>query len=150
MNGLKGPHVILKGVNLHLRNNSGITASQNGLGNLIIGYDEKPTTTLRFGSHNLIIGPYHNFTSYGGLVAGYRNTVSGPCASVSAGCDNTASNYYGSVSGGTRNTASGEYSSVSGGLFNTASGLVASVSGGSSRSAGGQYDWRAGELFQDQ
>ncbi len=120
LNGLKGPHVIFKGVNLHLRNNKGKTDYLNGLGNLIIGYDENYATPApRSGSHNLVIGPFHGFSAYGGLIAGFHNTVSG------------------------------NYASVSGGIANTASGTYSAVSGGDYRSVSGQYDWRAGAVFQE-
>jgi hypothetical protein len=58
-------------------------------------------------------------TSYGGLLAGGANTVSGPS------------------------------SSASGGYGNTASGDQASVSGGNGRSAAGADDWAAGTLWED-
>ena len=54
------------------------------------------------------------------------------------------------VSGGNSNTASGELANVSGGIANTASGYSSSVSAGYYRSVSGDYDWRAGSLFEDQ
>ena len=59
---------------------------------------------------NLVVGPEHSWTSYGGLIAGYNNTVTGAYSSVSGGYDNTASGGYSSVSGGNSNTASTIYS----------------------------------------
>jgi hypothetical protein len=176
-----GDDFVFTGVNVHVRSGSGSTSGTiNGLGNLIVGYDEpRSSGSDKSGSHNLVIGRYHNYTSYGGLVAGYQNTVSniyasvsgghyntagGAYASVSGGWLNTASNTYSSVSGGSHNTASGNGSSVSGGGYNTASGQSSSVSGGDSntasgnyssvsggdtRSVSGYYDWRAGGLFED-
>jgi hypothetical protein len=84
----------------------------------------------RDGSHNLVVGPDHSYSSYGGLVAGIANAINGPDASVSGGNFNTASGLYASVSGGHGNTASGEEASVSGGDLNTASDIHTSVSGG--------------------
>ncbi len=63
----------------------------------------------------MVIGPNHRFLSFGGLVAGLHNTISGPEASVS------------------------------GGSFNTASGLAASVSGGHGCEAASLDSWSVGE-----
>lgn len=168
LNGLQGPHVIFRGVNVHVQNGNNQTAGiPNGRGNLVIGYDETPgnvTNANRGGSHNVVIGPEHQFSSVGGLVAGFRNavtggfasvsgghfnTASGSMASVSGGSTNLASGPLASVSGGAGNTASGVIASVSGGSFNTASGFASSVSGGSSRSATQTSDWAAGSLLED-
>ncbi|PYN29008.1 MAG: hypothetical protein DMD98_21635 [Candidatus Rokuibacteriota bacterium] len=185
INGVGGPHVIFTGVNVHIRSGSGMTNDSTNLGNLIIGYNEPrdvglgPDTSNRTGSHTLIIGPEHQFTASGGLLAGSGNTVtarfasvsggvenlaSGDFASVSGGANNTASVFGASVSGGFANTASGDSASVSGGAINTASGSRASVSGGANNTASGDFasvsggrlrtaadtdDWAAGGLFQD-
>ena len=146
--------VVFTGCNVHVRNGQGSTPSSNSVGNLIIGYNESGEgSPARGGSHNVVIGPEHSYSSYGGLVAGFRNTVSGVYASVSGGSDNTAGNYAASVSGGWYNEASGvfasvsggranevssNFGSVSGGFDNTASGVAASVSGGSGNEASGK------------
>src|SRR5262249_19187095 len=104
------------GMNVQLVNGSGSTASVKRVGNLIIGYDESkgaPETTT--GSHDLILGQRNSFSSYGGLVAGFANTISGPFASVSGGEFSTAGNFASSVSGGDFNFATNAASSVSGG-----------------------------------
>ena len=138
INGLAGPHMIIEGVNVHIRD-SLVTPGQTyrtaptGLGNLVIGWNEAGggiTANDRLGSHNLIIGGDHKYTNSGCFLAGRRNTASGTASSVSGGQGNTASERYTSVSGGQDNTASGNYASVSGGRNNTASGQAASVSGG--------------------
>ena len=185
INGVSGPHLLITGCNVHIRSGSNMTNDTTNLGNLIVGYNEPrnrgagPDTTNRTGSHTLIIGPEHQFTASGGLLAGFGNTVSGDFASVSGGESNTASDVAASVSGGAFNTAKGASASVSGGESNTASGLVASVSGGAAnmangsrasvsggrnntasgefasvsggngRTASGTDDWVAGALFQD-
>src|SRR4029453_17046537 len=145
------------------------TAPINGLGNLLIGYNEAPSPdpenmVARNGSHNLIVGPYHRYGNSGGRVAGFANPIRGTSASVSGGFVNSASGAYASVSGGRINFATGAYASVSGGLQNAASGNTASVSGGLSnhatgnnasvsggenRDAAGESDWRAGSLFEE-
>jgi hypothetical protein len=175
--------VFITGANLHIVNGLGETAFTNGLGNLIVGYNEPRSgeeESIRTGSHNVVVGRFHNFSRFGGLVVGSRNeisgdfasvsggsnniasgarssvsggfsnTASGDNASVSAGDHNTASGTDSSVSGGDTNTASGSHASVSGGHLNTASGRFASVSGGFERTAPGEFDWVAGSLFEDE
>jgi hypothetical protein len=134
-----GQDFVFTGVNVHVRSGSGATdGTINGLGNLIVGYDEaRLSGSDKSGSHNLVVGPNHNYTSYGGLVAGYENTINGDFATVSGGLYNTASGWYSSVSGGMSNTAAGGLSSISGGEYNTTSGDYASVSGGYLNEAGG-------------
>ena len=129
---------VFEGCNVHVRSGSGSThGTLNGEGNLIVGYNENVNSFARTGSHNLVIGSHNGYTSYGGLVAGTLNKISGAYASVSGGSSNTASGESASVSGGTFNTASNFNSSVSGGWANTASGDRSSVSGGASNMATG-------------
>ncbi len=110
----------ISGVNVQLVNSIGSTETANGVGNLIVGYQKpRPEANNRTGSHNIIVGDQHDYSSHGGLVAGLMNTISGP------------------------------FSSVSGGYHNTASGDGSSVSGGQGRSSTGQCHWRAGGLFED-
>lgn len=135
---VSGTDLILEGCNLHIRNGGGVSYAQaNGLGNLIIGYDEDDGTDTKTGSHTLVIGRHHTYTSSVGFVAGENNTISGGGGSVSGGAGNTASGTVSSVSGGGSNTASALYASVSGGLGNTAVGDYSSVSGGMDNTAEG-------------
>jgi len=196
INGLAGPHMIFEGCNVHVRSGSGDSTDGTvdlsaqttipdtaplGLGNLIVGYNEQSMfkSTGRGGSHNLIVGPGHNYPSVAGVVFGQENRAKGPlsnvtggfineasgyASSVSGGSGNTATAYGSSVSGGNSNTASGDSSSVSGGDSSEASGYISSVSGGELsnadgnfsnvsggffRAATGEYDWVAGALGQD-
>jgi hypothetical protein len=128
-----GNDLTFSGMNVKIVDGSGSTyGTVNGRGNLIVGYNELRGGGYdnRTGSHNIVVGSYNNYSSYGGLIAGETNTISGPYSSVSGGIYNIASGEYASVSGGHTNTASGDESSVSGGLQNEASGAHASVSGG--------------------
>jgi hypothetical protein len=165
------PTVRVSGANLQVVNGMGETATSNGTGNLLIGYDERRDesfVTLQCslgmhpvdltsvtteaecataggvwavnhtgGSHYLVVGSEHNYSRWGGIVVGTRNTSNFDFASVSGGFDNNASGDRSSVSGGSANTASGYRSSVSGGSDNTASGNRSSVSGGSDNAARG-------------
>lgn len=146
VNGVKGPNIILRGVNVQIRS----ATSENdtsGLGNLIVGWDDQPATTQRSGSNNLVCGDENNFTSNGCFVAGFLNTVSALCASVSGGEGNQATAPLASVSGGQGNQAIYSCASVSGGYDNQATADDASVSGGNSVAeeftdgwAGGSYE----------
>src|SRR3989344_3850522 len=124
------PTALFTGVNVQVVNGLYATASANNVGNLIVGYNEPFGTPARNGSHNIVLGPQHEYTSYGGFVAGLRNTISAMYAGVSGGFGNTASGNYASVSGGRNNIASGLYSSVSGGYGNTAFADYSAVLGG--------------------
>ena len=138
------PAVIFEDANVLVLDGTGSTVTDptTGLGNLIVGYDESSTDPIdiKTGSHNLVVGRYHTYSSYGGLVAGNDNNVTGASASVSGGASNTASGLWSSVSGGSGNTASESSSSVSGGYLNTASGNSSSVSGGTGNTA--SVAWR--------
>jgi hypothetical protein len=140
--------VVITGANLRIVNGLGATDTTNGLGNLIVGYNESrqgnpdcpsfnPCTDTRTGSHNVVVGRQHNFSSLGGLVVGDLNEISGIFASISGGALNVASGPPASVSGGFRNTASGPSASVSGGADNIARGIDSSVSGGAFNTASG-------------
>lgn len=129
---LNGSDIVFSGVNVKIVSGTGSTdGAVNGLGNLIVGYNEQrgDGSDDRSGSHNIVGGIRNNFTSYGGLVVGNTNTISGKNASVT---------------GGTQNTASGFEASVSGGSLNTASGFAASVSGGWGHDVTWMDGWAAG------
>jgi hypothetical protein len=140
-----GTTLQFSGINVQVVSGSGTTSGPvNGKGNLIVGYNETTFGQTRTGSHNLVVGDEHEYTSYGGLVAGENNFITGPFASVTGGAHNRASESVASVSGGEGNTASGSGASVSGGGANTASGFVASVSGGESLVQPADNGWAAG------
>jgi hypothetical protein len=157
-----GTDVIFEGCNVHVRDGSGTTdGATNGLGNRIVGYNEDDLgpVNARNGSHNLVVGPEHTYSSFGGFVAGRQNSIIAMGASVSGGLDNRVTQRYAAVcggelneangphatvSGGYGNEASGDISSVSGGSDNLASGFRASVSGGSGVTQSAPYGWAAG------
>lgn len=153
---------IFSGVNLHVNNGTGERYNVNGLGNFIIGYDEVSGSAIKIcasgfytdqascenagsvwsdshksGSHNLIVGAHHNYSSYGAFIAGQNNSVNRQDSSVLGGTNNLASGVFSVVSGGTSNTASAQHSSVDGGSSNIASGIWSSVSGGLRNTATG-------------
>ena len=145
--------VVITGANLRIVNGLGATDTTNGLGNLLVGYNElrqellpacsgsteQFCTDTRTGSHNVVVGRLHNFSRFSGLVVGDMNALSGDFAVVSGGAGNTASGFGAAVSGGSQNTASGFTASVSGGELNIASSLLSTVSGGSQNTATNTY-----------
>ena len=144
-----GNTIQFSGVNVQIVNGRDETGGTvNGLGNLIVGYNEESSQDNdRTGSHNLIVGRYNNYSSYGGLVVGSGNTISGIFASISGGTDNVAKGHYSSMSGGYKNFAEGNWSSVSGGDYNHAKGLSARVSGGKNNKAEGDYSSVSGGYY---
>jgi hypothetical protein len=94
--------LVITGVNLRLVNGLGSTETTNGVGNLIVGYNEPRDggENVRTGSHNVVVGPQHQFSSVGGLVVGLQNEIHGAFAAVSGGVGNTAAGAHAAISGG--------------------------------------------------
>ena len=111
-----------EGINVQIVNGMSSTETANGVGNLIVGYQElgnEVEPDARTGSHYVVVGRRHNYTAYGGLIAGESNSGSGS---------------YACAPGGRRNRAQGSWSSVCGGGYNSATGQGAVV-------LGGDYNW---------
>lgn len=165
--------LVVTGVNLRILNGLGGTSCGppftpfdcNGKGNLIVGYDEDIGGDSKTGSHNLVIGSGHTYTSYNGIVSGRNNEISavgatvlngignvasGNRATIVSGRENLASGRQASIGGGSNNIASGDWSSVSGGNSNLAEGEYTTVGGGLGRATGigDIYAWTAGGLFE--
>lgn len=101
--------VIIEGANLFIQSGAGTTdAEVNGLGNLIVGYDEGDRSD-KTGSHNLVVGPGHRYTGSGGVVFGAENGVAGLSASVLGGQGNLATGEGAVVIGGSGNLASAPF-----------------------------------------
>jgi trimeric autotransporter adhesin len=143
------------GVNLQVVNGLGSTATANGTGNMIVGYDEvggfrivcsrgKPSSTT-----SLIVdatactnigGTFSNSHKSGShyLVTGAGNNYS-RWGGIVSGQGNYAIYDYASVVGGMDNISSGNSSMVSGGHEAQAVGDYSSISGGRENRATGQY-----------
>jgi len=65
--------LVITGANLRLENGMGLTATANGLGNLLIGYG-RPVAA----SHSLIMGQGNQAYSYGNIATGHDNVLHGP------------------------------------------------------------------------
>jgi hypothetical protein len=126
-----GNNVFITGANVYVRNGLGATVNNgyNGLGNLIVGYNElrgiPGSPDVRTGSHNLIVGAGANYS---------RN------ASIITGVNNASVNNYASVYGGTGNFANATYSVVVGGYNNQTNGGWSTILGGRDRAADAQLD----------
>jgi len=115
INGVKGPHVIFSGANVHIRSGSGATDDSGtlmGLGNLIVGYNEPRNPDLvpnqiacdraYTGSHNIVAGFGNVVQSYGGLVAGQQNCIGSAYSSILGGTINEAAGPSSTILGGTK------------------------------------------------
>jgi len=114
----KQPTIQFSGVNLQVINGSGAESTLNGTGNLVLGYDPSPGTQT--GSHNLLLGTGNSYSSYGGVLGGAYNKISGAYASILGGVANTASGVASTIIGGYSNKATTGDSTVSGGCSNLA------------------------------
>ena len=83
--GNSGASLIFEGMNVQITSGTGSTEGDlNGLGNLILGYNENTYGFPRTGTHTLVVGKDHGYTSRAGMVVGARNRISGLGTSVSA------------------------------------------------------------------
>ena len=166
LNGL--PTIKISGANLQVVNGAGAIQNLNGLGNVIIGYDEHAADIKQTGSHDLVLGDRQTFTSWAGLLAGSKNSVTAPLG-VSFGFANEVKARWATITGGYFNVAGGTghrsaavprarprpssrrsapgsttmpmgtWSSVAGGLGNVAGGQYAAVGGGQQNGAPGKF-----------
>ncbi|MBY0246839.1 MAG: hypothetical protein K2Q17_04140 [Nitrospiraceae bacterium] len=109
VNGMLGPHIIFTGANVHVRNGANATTTTNSLGNLVLGYNETAQGVARDGSHNLVSGQGNSFRSFGGLVFGTDNVISGQFATVLGGGQNRAIAPYSTVIGSMQNVSDSNY-----------------------------------------
>jgi len=167
------PTVRVSAANFQVVNGRGNTDSNNGTGNLIVGYDElrpdgsQKTCSIgiandisnasscasasgvwaenhKSGSHNLIVGTKNNYSSYGSVLFGIGNASVDAYTSVIGGQDNIAGGPLSSVTGGNNNAAWGLYGSIQGGSSNLATGESSTVVGGYLNSATGPLSVVAG------
>jgi hypothetical protein len=138
-----GQTVLVTGANLKIVNGTGSTdGSPNGLGNVIVGYDaeNRPDVgdgpDVKTGSHNVVIGDEHTYSSTSGLVVGLDNAITGVGSTVVGGLNNSSSGDFAAISGGQYGRATAIASSISGGLDNEANGQRSSILGGELNTAG--------------
>lgn len=138
-----GADLFFTGVNVHIRSGAGITsATPNGRGNLIIGYNEAasaPNPSVRSGSHNLVLGERNSYSSWGGIVGGVDNRISAPSASVLSGDSNQATGPQSVIVSGTGGLADDTTAVVIGGFQNRATGFRSVAVSGWQNDAQGSY-----------
>jgi hypothetical protein len=150
VNGIRGPLLVISGVNVMIQNGMGSTDNTNGLGNLCLGYSEatKLGTTPtgwtigpidRMGSHNIVLGLYNKWTNlaFGGIVAGEINEINAEGSSVLSGEQNQASGGDSIVVGGNGNVAAYGTSAVVSGFGNHANTQFSVIVSGQGNTANG-------------
>ena len=164
--GNQATAIRISGVNVQLVNGMGSTWGNqaaeiwdfgthrtNGLGNLIIGYQETRSDdgigdteddNYRIGSHNLVVGSRNNYSTWGSQVVGGRNTVGGWLSSASGGFNNISYGQASFVGGGESNYATGRNTMIGGGQGNTASARGSVVGGGGGNMAVAEFSIVAG------
>lgn len=133
--------VFFEGVNLHVRNGGGSTYSQNGRGNLIVGYNgvlENDFSARRDGSHNLVVGDGHGFERSGAIVAGFGNLSAADAGSVLGGRQSFTESIHTVIVGGQNNAARALDSVIVGGISNEALGQASVALGGQANDAAGE------------
>ncbi len=122
------------------------TATANGLGNLIIGYNELPNPNIaqpgeRGGSHNLVMGRWNKFfdTSFSSFIGGQWNVVRGFESAVISGYHNNLNGVHSVIVGGSQNGEGGGESVIVGGYFNGDGGSRNVVLGGITNQLAGNY-----------
>ncbi|MFZ4508384.1 MAG: hypothetical protein ACOYON_11885, partial [Fimbriimonas sp.] len=132
---VSGTDTIFRGTNLYVQSGLGNTSGEgldsrgrpdgitrtNGLGNLVLGYNESVGFD-RSGSHNLVLGQYNGYSSYSGIVVGQYNRITAPYSSIYGGQNSGAFGHGSVVFGGSNNTAGGSFAVVAGGDSNAADG----------------------------
>ena len=130
--------LVLSQSNLYVQSGDGATdAPPNGKGNIILGYDEDDGND-KSGSHNLVLGSYHSYTSYGSVVMGLHNEANARHGLVH-GQSNVLEGAFAAAIASTEGDAGGEYSAVLGGAFNTTLGTGSVALGGSDNLASGDF-----------
>lgn len=153
-----GSTIRISQANLQIVNGEGATDTVNGLGNLIVGYNEPRPAQVDDGFITTFVDPVcsdgrHETEAVcaenGGLwdrnhKSGSHNIVGGMENAYSSygglvvGLNNVINRREAVVAGGWNNVASGRQSSVSGGFGNKASAFQSSVSGGRGNTASAQ------------
>jgi hypothetical protein len=144
---VNGTDMMITGANLHLRNGTGAMSVTNGLGNLTIGYNIDSGYSDRTGSHNLLMGRYLNYTSYGSIITGEENSALGQYSSILSsyrGRTTEESNYsslfstseswatkgFGSVIAARTSQANSYFSGILGGETNVVDAGYSAIAGG--------------------
>jgi hypothetical protein len=90
---VSGTDTIFRGTNVYIQKGAAAgDVSVNGLGNLIIGFNNpRPEFNTRSGSHNIIYGDGVNYTGHHNLIGGYINSLGGNYNAILSGRYNRVS-----------------------------------------------------------
>jgi hypothetical protein len=160
---------VFESINVQIINGNNNTLSKNGLGNLIVGYNENEISAAEFcsisgnytegsclgvngiwannvhtGSHNIVLGKGNSYDDNAALVAGFLNISNQNYGSVLSGENNQADGEMSVIVTGISNLSLGTYSSILSGSNNAAYGTAATVSGGASNIASNQLSHVSG------
>lgn len=120
------------GANFQVVNGLGTTDTENGLGNILVGYQESQAVVCdRTGSHNIVGGLGNAYGSYGGLVMGLHNYVDAGYSAILSGAENTimttphTQTPMSAIIGGQWNTTTSDHCVVVGGGNNFIDGAAA-------------------------
>jgi hypothetical protein len=111
------PTILFSKANIQVVNGEGKTATANGEGNIVIGYNETPGTET--GSHNLVLGGTQKYTSYADILGGNSNTALVPFATLTGQLNEATSFGTGALVSGVLNKVGGEDGSITGGCGNS-------------------------------
>ena len=138
--------VLVSGANFQVVNGLGDNLSQNGLGNIIGGYNTPVADSElleRTGSHNIIVGQGQRYTGNCNLIGGQDNLASGNLGIV-LGSQNNLGGIRNVMIGGSNNEANGVVNLVLGGAGNDIDGEHNVVLGGVGNFADGDYNVAVG------
>jgi len=166
--GGQTPTLRIEKVDVQIVNGTGSSFTPNGVGNLVMGYNDLrlDDTDDRRGSHNIIAGIRNNYSKACGLNIGFENELHGDmasllstensksmawCSNVTGGYINTSLGMWSCIIAGSYNYNEGMNASICGGELNRVypGGLRAAISGGRLRNVYAQDNWAAGSLFQN-
>jgi hypothetical protein len=122
--------IVLSGANLEIVNGTGVTDAANGAGNLVIGYNTG-TSGEKTGSHFLLVGDQHRFTTTSGIASGTEHVVEGDVAAFLGGANQVVQFAYAAgAAGGVVHAVLGDHGFVGGGVSQAADGEASFVGGG--------------------
>ncbi|KAJ3145487.1 hypothetical protein HDU86_000900 [Geranomyces michiganensis] len=152
--GGTGSDLIFNGLNVVVNNGANDPRVTNGLGNVVIGYNNINVASSVSGSHNIVIGMENKYTGYSNLVSGAGSIASGNVGAILGGQFNEMGVNFGVMAGGSSNVnklnsfgvsvggmnhvlKAGSYGVIMGGKINTVGGNHGVMIGGQLNSVNG-------------
>ncbi|MBI4603279.1 MAG: hypothetical protein HY721_15100 [Planctomycetes bacterium] len=149
-----GRTVLFTGVNVQIVTGLGRTETTNGVGNLIVGYQEfrgqaegPPTeegVNTRTGSHNIVVGARHNYSSSSGLLVGAESSLIGPGCAILGGHGSRVLGSHSVIVGGAGSCTHGSGSVIVAGENNTTNGGASAIIGGVGNRTTGAWSVQCG------